>query len=269
MTATARARQVSTRFGSSRLTRNLGRSSLALGLVAGAQAAVIGFNGNQALAGWEYNQGDAGTPLQIVNNETIAFTTGAGNRRSLWHRTPQDISQFEVDFTYRINPIPFGGSSPGVTFILQNAASGVDALAQTVYGYGFDGIAPSAGITLELATVAGHTRSGFYQNGVIASGSSVISPVNAFTLRELDVNIRYDGNVLAVTFREGDNVFGPQNYLIGSLASIVGGSTAYVGFGGGTDLVAEQYLSNFRFVPEPTAGLAFLLALPALRRWTR
>lgn len=235
-----------------------------------ADAAILGFNG---LNGWQPNRTDSATPIQIVDNNTIQFTAGPNNRRSIWNTTPQDISQFEANFTYRASSIAASVVLQGITFSLQNSAAGTAALGGAIFG--FDGISPSASVTLETDTGPGRTYTGFYQNGIYGQGSENTAPVNAFDFSPIDVNIRYNGSVLSVTMTQGDLVFGPRNHVVGSLAALLGSPTAYVGFtastantlgsGGG----ATQFLSNFSFVPEPGTGLAMLIGLAGLRRAAR
>ncbi|MDX2199514.1 MAG: hypothetical protein SF069_11160 [Phycisphaerae bacterium] len=242
-------------------------------LSATAQAAVLGFNGNQELAGWQYNQTDTGTPLQIVGDNAIQFTAGPNNRRSLWFTTPQDITQFEANFTYRASSISASASRQGLAFVIQNSPSGVTTLGGASYGY--NGITPSAAVTIETDSGPGRSFTGYYTNGVLGGGSADMTPVNAYEFTDIDVNVRYQGSVLSVTMTQGTDVFGPRNYFVGSLASLLGSPTAYVGFTGATLNTqgagggATQFLSNFSFVPEPTTGVAMLVGLMALRQVRR
>jgi hypothetical protein len=239
-----------------------------LTMTAICSADISGFNG---LSGWSYNTGDTATPPLIVNSNTLQFTGGPNNRRSIWFNTPQDISAFEATFTYRASSIAASASRQGIAFVMQNAGTAALGTGST----GYQGVGTSAAVTLETDTGPGRSYSGFYTNGVIGGGSTVTTPVNAFDLRDIDVTVRYNGSILSVTMVDGNNTYGPQNYLVGNLASVLGGSTAYIGFTGATFNTlgsgggATQFLSDVTFTTIPTPGTAGLLGLSciaALRR---
>jgi hypothetical protein len=239
-----------------------------LSITAVSTADINGFNG---LNDWAYNHADTAAPPQIVNSNLIQFTGGPVNRRSIWFNTPQDITAFQATFTYRATSIAASGSRQGIAFVMQNA--GTTALGTGSTGY--QGIATSAAVTLETDTGPGRSYSGFYTNGLIGGGSTVMTPVNAFDFRDIDVTITYNGSILSVTMVDGANTYGPQNYLVGSLSNVLGGSTAYIGFTGATFTApvsgggATQFLSDVTFTTIPTPGTAGLLALgsiAALRR---
>jgi hypothetical protein len=188
-----------------------------------------------------------------VNSNTLQFTGGPNNRRSIWFNTPQDISAFEATFTYRASSIAASASRQGIAFVMQNAGTAALGTGST----GYQGVGTSAAVTLETDTGPGRSYSGFYTNGVIGGGSTVTTPVNAFDLRDIDVTVRYNGSILSVTMVDGNNTYGPQNYLVGNLASVLGGSTAYIGFTGATFNTlgsgggATQFLSDVTFTTIP------------------
>lgn len=221
-----------------------------------AMADITGFNN---LSGWTYNPGDAGSPPVLLNSNSIELTTGPNNNRSLWFNTPQNITNFTAHFTFRSDSISASALRQGLTFTLQNA--GINALGGGGNGYGYSGISPSKAVTLETDTGPGRTYSGVFTNGVLAGGSADTSPVNAFDFQDINVTITYNGSVLSTTMVEGANVFGPQNNVVGSLATTLGSSTAYIGFTAGTFNTlgsgggAHFFLSNFSYsVPAPTTA---------------
>lgn len=239
-----------------------------------ARAGIMGFD---SLTGWTYNQGDSGSPPVIVNSDSIQFTTGPNNRRSLWFGSPQDITQFFVSYKFRASSISASALRQGITFAVQADPLGTGALGSGDSGFGYSGIAPSAAVTLETDTGPGQTYSGFYSNGILGGGSASTAPVNAFNFRDIDVSIAYSGSILSVTMVDGADVFGPQDYFVGSLASTLGSSTAYVGFTGSTFNTlgagggANFFLSDFQFlVPEPaTLTMLVLAGAVVLRRRPR
>ncbi|HEX2837340.1 MAG TPA: hypothetical protein VHN77_04345 [Phycisphaerales bacterium] len=244
-------------------------------LVACAGAArgdIVGLNG---LSGWTYNTADTAAPPVIVNNDLIQVTGGPNNRRSFWYNTPQDITSFQMTFTYRASSIAASTNRQGITFTMQNA--GLNALGSGGDGLGYQGITPSAAVTIAADTGPGQTYSAFYTGGLMGGGSAQVAPVNAFTFQNIDVTITYNGSILSVFMAQGANTYGPQNYLVGSLASTVGGSTALVGFtaatfntlgaGGG----ATQFISNVQFtaIPAPASALLLLAGCPLAARRRR
>jgi hypothetical protein len=238
-----------------------------------ARAAIIGFDV------FTLKISDAGTPPVLVDDETIQVTTGPNQRRSIWFNERQDISAFKASFTYRASSIGASGNRQGVALVIQDDAAGTNTLGDPIgglfgnSGYGYIGIEPSAAVTIETDTGPGRTYTGFYTDGVLGGGSTVINPVNAFNFRDIDVEIEYDGSILSVTMTEGANVFPPRNYIVGSLTDIIGRSDAYVGFTASTaNGGANQFLSNVRFnAPEPSSFVLAGLGVGALmlRRRTR
>lgn len=218
------------------------------------QADIVGFNNGN---GWVYNQLDPGTPASF-GQDSVQITTGANQVRDIWFATPQAITQFTATFTYRAANIA-GSSNPGVAFIIQNDPRGTAALAPG--GFGFQGITPSAAVTIQLNTAVQQTATGFFRDGVMGAGSIATSPLNAFDGREIDVSIVYNGSTLAVSMHDSVNTFPTQTYIVSpSFASALGSSTALVGFGGSTAANGcNQFLSNFRFtVPSPATATVLL-----------
>lgn len=245
----------------------------AITIVPTARGDIVGLN---SLTGWSYNTGDTGSPPVIVTSDEIQFTTGPNNRRSVWFNTPQNIGAFTATFTYRASSISASAVRQGLTFAVHNDPASLAALGSGGSGFGYAGIGQSAAVTIETDTSPARTYNGLYTGGVLGGGSAQTTPVNAFSFQPIDVTITYSGSVLSVSIVQGANTFGPQNYVVGSLPAIVGGSTAYVGFtaatfntlgsGGG----ANQFISNVRFTSVPTpAGLPLLLVGSAAAGWRR
>ncbi len=238
--------------------------------LAPARAEIIGFD---HLTNWRYNQGDSGSPPALLAGDGIQFTSGPNNRRSLWYNEPQNITEFEASFTFRAGSISPSVARQGVTLTLQNSPAGLGALGSGGSGLAYAGIGNSAAITIETDTGPALTYSGYFTNGVMGGGSVSTSPVNAFNFRDIDVTLSYSGSVLSVTMVDGSNVF-TRNHFVGSLASVLGGPTAYVGITGassntlGSGGGASFFLADFRYsaIPEPaTLSLLGLAALATLR----
>lgn len=239
-------------------------AALAIGAAnAPVRADINGLNG---LTGWTYVNDDTGSSPILVNNNTIELTTGEGQVRNLWFNTPQPVSSFDANFTYLATNISACLDYQGIVFVIQKDPTGT-----AVVGYGN----PSVEIPIFNDTGPGDTNTGVFTDGSVGSGGlGVTSPVNAFDGNNIDVNIAYSGSILSVTMTEGAETFGPDNYVVGSLASVLGSSTGYAGifgitgdfFGNGG---ADQYISNFSYTtaPEPTTiGLAMAGIVLATRR---
>lgn len=234
-----------------------------------APTALADIDGFNRLDGWNYLQRDAGVPAD-VGDDFVQLTTGGTRQvRNIWYETPQDITQFEASFTYRAANIGAAATRHGLSFILQNDPRGVDALGTgfNATGFGFDGISPSAGVTIELDTGPGLSYTGFYRDGVIGGGSVPTTPLNAFDGQEIEVQLIYDGSLLSVSMRDAFNEFPTKNYVVSpSFADALGSTTAYIGFGASTGAQrgSDQFISDFRFRTVPAPGAAALLALAGL-----
>lgn len=240
---------------------------------------IIGFNN---LSGWTYNQSDSSTPADLPAPDTIHVTNlGTSQARSIFFNTRQDISQFQLSFVYRAANADTGGCDYGATFTIHNDPRGPEAIGTTgrglAYGRGSltndPRITNSAAISLQL----GSNSTGYYTGGNI--GSPLPSgPVILTSGNPIAVTLGYDGNFLTerlvdtVTLQEFS-----RNLIIGDVASIVGGSTAYVGFTASTTTgqcsghAADQYFSDFVFgVPGPSAaGLLGCVGIASARRRRR
>lgn len=261
-------------------TRSLAVAALAAsaGLFTATTSTRADIAGLNTLTGWTYNQTDSSPPPTILASDSIQFTNGPNNRRSLWYNTAQDITSFQASFTYRASIISASAALQGITFALQRNPSGLSALGAGGGGFGYSGMTNSAAVTIETNTGPGLTYNGFYTNGVLGGGSTPTTPVNAFDFHDIAVSITYSGSILSVTMVDGASTFGPHNYFVGNLASTLGGSTAYVGFTAGTFNTlgsgggASQFISNVRFTSVPAPSIAAMLGvggLAALRRRRR
>ncbi len=231
-------------------------------ITSAASADITGFGGLDP-AHWTTNVDDDGVPIGVINDDLIHFTSGAQNRRSMWHNTPQDITAFEVSFTYLASTISASGPRQGVTFTIQNA--GLDALGTSL---GYEGITPSLAVSIETSTGPGLTFTGVYTNGVIGS-SLPVSPVNAFDFQDIDVTIQYADSRVTVHMTDGVNSYDSPSFIVDDLTSILGGSEGFVGFTGSTANGSDQFLSNFRFTTVPAPGslpVLSLLGISAMRR---
>jgi hypothetical protein len=208
-------------------------------------ADITGFD---MLAGWEYNQGDTGTPADFPDPNTIQITNGERQNRSIFFEQQQDVSRFSASFTYRARYL--GGNNPhGIIFAIHNDPAGADALGTLGSGLGYEGITSSGALGFEAL----RSQTGWFEGGV--AGGMV--PITDFVLGEnhdIHVTLDYDGAFLRQ--RMVDTVTGVEfsrNYVADDLLDELGGSMANVGFTAGTSGFghADQFISDFRFTSVP------------------
>lgn len=229
---------------------------LAATFAAPVLADITGFN---MLDGWEYNQGDTGTPADFPDPDTIHLTNGERQNRSIFFEQRRDVSQFSASFTFRADYQ--GGNNPhGITFTIHNDPDGPEALGSLGGGLGYEGITNSGALGLEVL----RSRTGWFQGGVVG-GMVPITDIVLGDNHDIRVTLDYDGRFLRQ--RMVDTVTGAEfsrNYVAEDLLDELGGSMAYVGFTAGTSGFghSDQFISDFRFrtVPAPGAGALFALA---------
>lgn len=233
------------------------------GLSQSASADISGFT----LGTYTYNQADGGSPA-VVGPNSIQVTTGGSQVRSIWFNTRQAINQFSATFTYRQAYTDSFAAANGFAFVLSNNPGGTSVLGNANDASGYSGITQSAAVTFH--TTQGSTSLGFYRNGNVTSGDTNTGAVQFANRRDILVSIVYDGNLLSVSMADGAFTFGPQQYLVGSLSTSLGSSTAYVGFTASTSSgnPSNHFLSNFTYaVPSPaTTSLLSIAGVTALRR---
>jgi hypothetical protein len=171
------------------------------------------------------------------------------------------IRNFTTTFEVRIHE----GSDPradGFTFIIQGVGAG--ALGANGQGLGYQGIASSAAVKFGIyqygsADPSGNTT-GLFTNGQVPSGAGDVdlngSGINLNSQSIKRVTLSYNGTVLTetITDEQSGAVF-TRNYTV-NLPSLVGGDTAYVGFGGSThELWSLQDILSWTYA-EREDGLA-------------
>ena len=207
----------------------------------------VGFNGS---GGWVLNGG-----ATIANNDLTITTNAGGEARSAFFNQVVPISSFNVSYTYLDTT---GGGADGSAFVLQNV--GLTAVGTGGGQLGFGGIgSPAFAVAFNVYspnTVGYEFITG--SNGLTDPFSSTGS-VNLASTTPVNVNLVYNGTTLSMTLSQGTNAFTASAML--NLVSILGGSTAYVGFTGGTG-GAER---NRTFPIFPTARLGAPRSVPHTR----
>jgi hypothetical protein len=259
--------------------RHVSRSLIsALAFVAAAQchAAIMGFGDFSSF-----------TTTQLDNRAApqVSIAAGVGSSieltglqqkelRSIFHKVPQPVARFSASFTYQASGTFGGGRQQdvaGAAFVLHNDGRGAAAIgiAESHDQLGYQGIANSAAVTLEIHGGASDPRAGFYTGGEVGGGAASTSPVSLYSGRPILVSLNYNGSILQVQLRDSQTGDAFSTAYAVNLPAMVGGSTAYVGFTASTgddDLVTQhlsQEISDFQFTPEPSAlALCAMGAMP-------
>jgi hypothetical protein len=172
------------------------------------------------------------------------LTVGAVNEAgTIFSNALLSIAKFSTTFTFRVHE----GSDPraeGFTFIIQN--NGPTQLGQGGGGLGYAGVGNSVAIKFDLFKPSGgHSSTGLYAGGDFPNNGPGLGPNDVYV--DLDgtpidlnnqhtkqVDLNYDGTTLTETITDmatGD-IF-TTSYTV-NIPALVGSSTAYIGFGGGT-----------------------------------
>ncbi len=220
------------------------------------------------------------TPSGLTLNGSAAITTaklrltdgGAGEAGSAFFNTPAIVQSFITDFTFQLtNP-----NADGFTFTIQgNSATALGAGGESV-GYGntssgTGGIGNSVAVGFQLySSVLGNievSRVGMWTDGASPGATPGIdTTLSGVNLRSGDVmsgHIAYDGTMLTliVTDTTTKASFGTRFSV--DIPGIVGGTSAYIGFTGGTgSLTATQDILTWKYTAVPVSPFAWPVDTP-------
>ncbi len=182
-----------------------------------------------------------------LNGSALSLTNGGTYQKgTAYYSTPVNIQHFSTNFQLQItNPV-----ADGCTFIVQTA--GLTALGKNGGNLGYAGIGNSVAIKFDLYNDNGE---GPDSTGIYTNGAGPFTPavnlsstgINLHSGHIFNVQMTYsdDTNTLTVVFTDTvTNATATQTYSV-NIPSIVGGSTAYVGFSGSTGgaTAVQQVLS--------------------------
>ena len=231
-------------------TVRLGSGSGAGGPIAGFGADTSG-GGNQSNGTWTFNT--TAVPTTAVTGGTLTLTDGLGGEaRTAFYNTPVTVnSPFTASFIYTAGTAAGsqnGYLADGFCFILQN--SGTGALGGTGGQLGYGGISPSAAVATNIFSYIG-AGTNYGTNGT--TPSSYLGGASGLWTYNFDppmqYTLTYDGSsTLTETVQAvaTPSTSFSTTYTVGSLASVVGGNTAYMGFSGSTGgSYAFQYITSF------------------------
>ncbi|HEX3999112.1 MAG TPA: autotransporter-associated beta strand repeat-containing protein [Pirellulales bacterium] len=240
-------------IGTGTVTLNGGTLSLAGGQsVAGP---INGFNGTNQY-GWLVNSSNISTPAFGAPSVLTLTDPNNNEARSAFYAAPVSVASggagFTASFTYQVSGNTTTNPGDGIAFVLQNA-SGLGALGYNGGNAGYTGI-PGRSVAIGVNVDNGGNNilggTNYVTNGGGGLANINTSPVNIGSGDPINVVISYDGSS-TLTETLTDTVTSQtfsQTYTGQNLQSILGSSTAYLGFTGGTGgNNALQTVTNFDY----------------------
>jgi len=194
--------------------------------------------------------------VATYGNNTLTLTNnGQDEASSAFTRSPVAINLttgFTVSYLMNLNAVNTGYVADGIGFVLQNDSRGANAVGNGGSGIGWTGI--------QNSFVAGFETYGYdfgqggandVEFGTSGGGAGTFNQVTtsglALTSEPAEVVLTYNGSQFTETITEegGAGASYTTTYAV-NLASVLGSSTAYLGFTGGTgDGTATQTVTNF------------------------
>jgi hypothetical protein len=218
--------------------------------VASATYVIESPNINYPSGGFNASSFDLNGGATITSGGVLQLSDGGGGEgRSAFYATPVSIAAFTTDFPFQlVDP-----QADGFTFVIQNA--GPTALGGSGGGLGYLGIPQSVAIKFDLYNNAGEgpDSTGLYTDGaapMVPAINLTGTPINLHSGDPFAAHITYDGTNLTLTLTDSSTL-GTWSYSWPiNIPATVGGSTAYVGFTGGTGgATATQNINSWTYVP--------------------
>ncbi|MGA8596744.1 MAG: chitobiase/beta-hexosaminidase C-terminal domain-containing protein [Bryobacteraceae bacterium] len=224
----------------------------------------------------EFSNGFSSTGLALngtatMNGSRLRLTDGGTfEAGSAFYTTPVNVQYFTTEFQFQLS----AAAADGFTFTIQG--DGPNAIGSTGGGlgygpdplyhisYGERSISNSVAVKFDLYNDAGEgpDSTGIYENGAEPTIPAVDLLSHGIDLHNGDIyNVRlvYDGTVLTLTITDTANPAATFStpFTI-NIPAAVGGSTAYVGFTGGSGgLTAIQEILSWSFNPVPDFSSGF------------
>jgi hypothetical protein len=198
-----------------------------------------------------------GSSAKIVGS-SLQLTSAANQAASIFARTSVNVARFSTSFNIQLlkgtNPI-----ADGMTFTIQNA--GLTAVGSAGGGLGYASLRKSVAVKFDLYnnTGEGVNSTGLYTNGASPTGTNSINltgtGIDLHSGHVFSVAMTYDGTKLQVTITDTvTHATATQSYTV-NIPTIVGSSTAFVGFTGGTgSLTAVQNILNWTYTVIPAGS---------------
>ncbi len=169
----------------------------------------------------------------IASGGLLQLTDGGGQEsRSAWFATELPVQTFTTDFTFE----QLNATADGMTFTIQGQGSG--ALGDTGESLGYGGMTNSVAVKFDLYNNGGEgiDSTGLYTGGATPTVPSVdlsSTPINLHSGDVMHAHMVYDGANLTMTLTDTATAGSVTEVFPVNIPSLVG-TTAYVGFTGGT-----------------------------------
>lgn len=191
-----------------------------------------------------------------INGASLRLTDGGTQEASsAFFPTPVNVQSFTSTFVFQLT----APNADGITFTIQGVGTTALGIAGGGLGYGSDtpgsttGIGKSVAIKFDLYNNAGETpnSTGLYTNGASPTTPStdlLTAGINLHSGDQFQVTLTYNGATLTATITDlVTKAAATQQYTV-NIPSIVGASTAYAGFTGGTGgLTATQDIVSWSY----------------------
>jgi Chitobiase/beta-hexosaminidase C-terminal domain/Bacterial lectin len=167
-----------------------------------------------------------GGMLQLTNG-------GSGEESGVWFNTKLPVQNFVTDFTFQ----QLNASADGMTFTIQN--DNIWAVGDAGGGLGSQDIPNSVSVKFDIYNNAGegNDSTGLYTNGAAPTVPAIdLTPTGIVLLSGdlMHAHMVYDGTNLTMTLTDTvTNATATEVFPV-NIPSVVGSSTAWVGFTGGT-----------------------------------
>jgi hypothetical protein len=189
------------------------------------------------LPGWALNGGAA------INSGGATLTDALAQDRSLWSNQQVGVNSWSASFVYTDAALAAGSNGNGFAFVLQNF--GTTALGAGDAGLGYQNIPTSFAVAFNVSS-AYQVGYSFLTNGVVTHTYLPTGAVNLASGLPVTVNLSYDGTTLTLTLTQGTSTFQTSTGI--DLASVLGSSTAYVGFTAASGIQGStQTVGQFRY----------------------
>ena len=233
-------------------------------------------------SGFSANDGVILTGSAVLSGSQIQLTDATMVQAgAAWYAAPVNVQTFSTNFTLKFT----NATANGMTFTLQNqnpgssdanslyVSGGPTALASSQTGLGYSGslsygsvnagLLNSVAVKFDLYTNPGNTT-GLYINGVTpATPQTTITGVNLKSGNPINVAMTYNGTTLSMTLTDTVTHGTFSTSWAVNIPSVVGGSTAYVGFTGATGgLTAVQDVSSWTYSSTSTGQTPAVPAAP-------
>jgi fibronectin type 3 domain-containing protein len=184
--------------------------------------------------------------IAAVSGNNVRLTDGNINETSSFYATTkQNITAFTTTYTYLMNGTQ-GATADGMTFVIQNQA--VTAVGGGGGSLGYAGITPS--FALAFNVYSGHPYgSEFLSNGAVDFNYTETNINTSLINIPITVTINYyGGNSISATLTQGGNSETKTFTFASDLPTLLGGSTAWVGFTAASgSQAATQQISNWTY----------------------